>query len=135
MLVYYGSHILHTAVTYFDVVHVEKGVILVLLREVFRYELKEGFADVSLHAAVKRRIIPDNVTRAVSTWSIILSVFVVGKACCVSTGFEGVIIGSLSFVEFFFAAGNVRDSTFSTFCVVDSSFLIAESQGILCIFI
>ena len=37
--------------------------------------------------------------------------FVVGKACCVSTGFEGVVIGSLSFVEFFFAAGNVRDST------------------------
>ena len=49
---------------------------------------------------VKRRIIPDNVTLAVSTWSIILSVFVVGKACCVSTGFEGVVIGSLSFVEF-----------------------------------
>ena len=111
MLAYYGSHILHTAVTYFDVVHIEKGVILVLLREVFSYELKEGFADVSLHAAVKRRIIPDNVTLAVSTWSIILSVFVVGKACCVSTGFEGVVIGSLSFVEFFFAAGNVRDST------------------------
>ena len=83
MLVYYGSHILHTAVTYFDVVHVEKGVILVFLREVFRYELKEGFADVSLHAAVKRRIIPDNVTLAVSTWSIILSVFVVGKTCCI----------------------------------------------------
>ena len=64
MLAYYGSHILHTAVTYFDVVHVAKGVILVLLREVFRYELKEGFADVSFHAAVKRRIIPDNVTLA-----------------------------------------------------------------------
>ena len=80
MLAYYGSHILHT-VAYFDIVHVEKGVILVLLREVFRYELNEGFADVSLHAAVKRRIIPDNVTLAVSAWSIILSVFVVGKAC------------------------------------------------------
>ena len=50
----------------------------------FRYEVKKG--DVSFHAAVKRRIIPDNVTLAVSTWSIILSVFVVGKACCVSTG-------------------------------------------------
>ena len=81
--------------------------ILVLLREVFRYELKEGFADVGFHAAVKRRIIPDNITLAVSTWSIILSVFVEGKACYVSTGFEGVVIGSLSFVEFFFAAGNV----------------------------
>ena len=77
MLVYYGSHILHIAVTYFDVVHVEKGVILVLSWKVFRYELKEGFADVSLHAAVKRGIIPDNVTLAVSPWSIILSVF-----CC-----------------------------------------------------
>ena len=33
---------------------VEKGAILVLLREVFRYELKEDFADVSFHAAVKR---------------------------------------------------------------------------------
>ena len=98
MLVYYGSYILHTAVTYFDVVHVEKGVILVLLTEVFRYELNEGFADVSLHAAVKRRIMPDNATLAVSTWSITLSAFVVGKACCVSTGFEGVVIGSLSFV-------------------------------------
>ena len=39
MLAYYGSHILHTAVAYFDVVLIEKGVILVLLREVFRYEL------------------------------------------------------------------------------------------------
>ena len=56
MLAYYGSHILHTAVAYFDVV---------------------------------------------------LSVLVVGKVCCVSTGFEGVIIGSLSFVEFFFVAGSV----------------------------
>ena len=45
----------------------------------FRYELKEDFADVSFHAAVKGKIIPDNVTLAVSTWSIILSVFVVGK--------------------------------------------------------
>ena len=108
MLAYHGSQILHTAVSYFDVVLVEKGVMLVLsrLREVFRYELEEGFADVSFHAAVKRRIIPDNVTLAVSTWSIILSVFVVGKACCVSTRFEGVVIGSLSFVEFF-VAGNV----------------------------
>ena len=107
MLAYYGSHILHTAVAYFDVVLVEKGVILVLLREVFRHELKKDFADVSFHAAVKRRIIPDNVTLAVSTWSIILSVFVVGKACCVSTGFESVVIGGLSFVEFVFVAGNV----------------------------
>lgn len=107
MLAYYGSHILHTAVAYFDVVLVEKDVVLVFLREVFRYELKESFADVSFHAAVKRRIIPDNVTLAVSTWSIILSVFVVGKACCVSTGFEGVVIGSLGFIEFVFIAGNV----------------------------
>ena len=37
-----------------------------LLREMFRYELKKGFAEVSFHAAV---------TLAVSTWSIILSVF------------------------------------------------------------
>ena len=29
MLAYYGSHILHAAVAYFDVVLVEKGVILV----------------------------------------------------------------------------------------------------------
>ena len=50
MLAYYGSHILHAAVAYFDVVLVEKGVILVLLREMFRYELKKGFADVSFHA-------------------------------------------------------------------------------------
>ena len=65
MLAYCGSHILYTAVAYFDVL-VEKGVILVLLREMFRYELKKGFADVSFHTAVKRRIIPDNVTLAVS---------------------------------------------------------------------
>ena len=45
MLAYYGSHILHTAVAYFDVVLVEKGVILVLLREVFRYELTMGSYD------------------------------------------------------------------------------------------
>jgi len=109
MLAFYGSHILHSAIAYFGhgVVLVEKAVILVLLREVFRYELKEGFADVSFHAAVKRRIIPDNITIAVSTWWIILSVFVVGKACCVPTRFEGVVVSSLSFVEFFFVAGNV----------------------------
>ena len=58
MLAYYGSHILHTAVAYFDVVLVEKGVILVLFRKMFRYELKKGFADVSFHVAFKRRIIP-----------------------------------------------------------------------------
>ena len=44
----------------FDVVLVEKGVILVLLREMFRYELKEGFADVSFHVAAERRVVPDN---------------------------------------------------------------------------
>ena len=43
------------SVAYFDVVLVEKGVVLVLLMEVFRYELKEGFADVSFHAAVIKR--------------------------------------------------------------------------------
>ena len=52
MLAYYGSHILHTTVAYFNVVLVEEGVILVLSREVFRYELKEGFADVSFNAAI-----------------------------------------------------------------------------------
>ena len=57
MLAYYGSHILHTTVAYFNVVLVEEGVILVLSREVFRYELKEGFSDVSFNAAVKRTII------------------------------------------------------------------------------
>ena len=49
MLAYDGCHILHTAIAYFNVVLVEKGVILVLSREVFRYELKEDFADVSFH--------------------------------------------------------------------------------------
>ena len=39
MLAYDGSHIFHTAMAYFDVVLVEKGVILVLSREMFRYEL------------------------------------------------------------------------------------------------
>ena len=53
MLAYHGSHILHTAIAYFDVVLVEKGVILVLSREMFRYEVKEGFADVSFHVAAK----------------------------------------------------------------------------------
>ena len=42
--------------------------ILVLSRKVFRYELKEGFADVSFHVTAERRIIPDNVTLAVSSW-------------------------------------------------------------------
>jgi len=46
MLAYDGSNILHTAIAYFNVVLVEKGMILVLSREVFRYDLKEGFADV-----------------------------------------------------------------------------------------
>ena len=40
MLAYDGSHILHTAIAYFDVVLVEKGVIFVLSREMFRYQLK-----------------------------------------------------------------------------------------------
>ena len=76
MFAYYGSHILHAAVAYFDVVLVEKGVILVLLREMFRYELKKGFADVSFHAAVKRRIIPDNrefkqITTAGATTAVV----------------------------------------------------------------
>ena len=47
MLAYDGSHILHTVIAYFNVVLVEKGVIFLLSREMFRYELKEGFADVS----------------------------------------------------------------------------------------
>ena len=63
----------------------------------FRYELKEGFADVSFRVAAERRIIPDNVTLAVSSWS--------SCACCVSAGFEGVIIGSLSFIKFVFVVG------------------------------
>ena len=67
MLAYDGSHILHTAIAYFDVVLVEKGVILVLSREMFGYELKEGFADVSFHVAAERRVVPDNVTLAVSS--------------------------------------------------------------------
>ena len=109
MLAYDGSHILHTAIAYFNVVLVEKGVILVLLRKVFRYELKEGFANVSFHVAAERGIILDNATLAVLSWSSCLSMFVIGKACCVhvSTGFEGVVIGSLSFVKFVFVAGDV----------------------------
>ena len=91
MLAYDGSHILHTAIAYFNVVLVEKGVIFVLSRKVFRYELKEGFADV----AAERRVIPDNVTLAVSSCSSCLPMFVIGEACCVSAGFEGVVIGSL----------------------------------------
>ena len=107
MLAYDGSHILHTAIAYFNVVLVEKGVIFVLLRKVFRYELEEGFADISFHVAAERRVIPDNVTLAVSSWSRCLLMFVIGEACCVSAGFEGVVIGSLSFVKFVFVAGNV----------------------------
>jgi len=98
MVAYDGSHILHTAIAYFNVVLVEKGVILVLSREVFRYQLKEDFADVSFHVAAERRVVPDNVTLAVSSWSSCLLMFVIGEACCVSAGFEGVVIGSLSFV-------------------------------------
>ena len=106
MLAYDGSHIFHTAIAYFDVVLVEKGVILVLSREMFRCELKEGFADVSFHVAAERRVVPDNVTLAVSSWSGCLLMFVIGEAC-VTDGFEGVVIGSLSFVKFVFVAGNV----------------------------
>jgi len=107
MLAYDGSHILHTAIAYCNVVLVEKGVILVLSREVFRYELKEGFGDVSFHVAAERRVIPDNVTLAVSSWSSCLLMFVIGEACCVFAGFEGVVISSLSFVKFVLVAGNV----------------------------
>ena len=105
MLAYDGSHILHTAIAYFNVVLVEKGVIFVLSRKVFGYELKEGFADISFHVAAERRVIPDYVTLAVLSWSRCLLMFVIGEACCVSAGFEGVIIGSLSFVNFVFVAG------------------------------
>ena len=80
MLAYDGSHILHTAIAYFDVVLVKKGVILVLSRKVFRYELKEDFADVSFHVAAEWRILPDNVTFAVSSWSSCLSMFFIGHA-------------------------------------------------------
>jgi len=96
MLAYDGFHILHTAIAYFNVFLVEKGVIFVSSRKVFRYELKEGFADVSFYVAAERR-----------SWSSCLPMFVIGEACCVSTGFEGVVIGSLSFVKFIFVAGNV----------------------------
>ena len=37
-----------TAIAYFDVVLVKKGVILALSREVFRHELKKDFADVRI---------------------------------------------------------------------------------------
>ena len=104
MLAYDGSHILHTAIAYFDVVLVEKGV---LSREMFRYEFEEGFADVSFHVAAERRVVPDNVTLAVSSWSGCLLMFVIGEACCISAGFEGVVTGGLSFVKFVFVAGNV----------------------------
>ena len=107
MLAYDGSHILHTAIAYFDIVLVEKDVILVLSREMFRYKLKEGFADVSFHVAAERRVVPDNVKLAVSPWSGCLLMFVIGEACCVTAGFEGVVIGSLSFFKFVFIAGNV----------------------------
>ena len=81
--------------------------IFVLSREMFRYQLKEGFADVSFHAAAERRVVPDNVTLAVSSWSGCLLMFVIGEACCVTAGFEGVAIGNLSFVKFVFVVGNV----------------------------
>ena len=45
------------------------------------------------------RVVPDNVTLAVTPWSGCLLMFVIGEACCVTAGFEGVIIGSLSFVK------------------------------------
>ena len=77
MLAYDGSHILRTAIAYFNVVLVEKGVILVLSRKVFRCELQEDFADVSFHVAAEWRIIPDNVTLAVSSSSSCLSMFVI----------------------------------------------------------
>ena len=57
MLAYDGSHILHTAIAYFNVVLVEKGVILVLSRKVFRYELEEDFADVSFHTALHKCVL------------------------------------------------------------------------------
>ena len=46
--------------------------------------------------------------------------FVIGKACCVSTGFEGVVIGSLSFVKFVFVAGDVYFT--HPFVVIDPPF-------------
>ena len=137
MLAYDGSHILHTAIAYFNVVLVEKGVILVLSRKVFRYELKEGFADVSFHVAAERRIIPDNVTLAVSSWSSCLSMFVIGKACCVSTGFDGVVIGSLSFVKFVFVAilyTALHKCVLSTFLAVCATTLMNSSEFSLLLF-
>ena len=105
MLAYDGSHIFHTAMAYFDVVLVEKGVILVLSREMFRYELKEGFVDVSFHVAAERRVVPDNRLRF--RLGRVACLCFIGEACCVTAGLEGVVVGSLSFVEFVFVAGNV----------------------------
>ena len=56
---------------------------------------------------LERRVVPDDVTLAVSSWSGFLLMFVIGEACCVTAGFEGVVIGSLSCVKFVFVAGNV----------------------------
>ena len=44
------------------------------------------------HVATERRVVPDNVTLAVSPWSGCLLMFVIGEACCVTAGFEAVVI-------------------------------------------
>ena len=111
MFPYDGFHVFHTAVAYFDVVLVKKGVVFMLSWEVLGYELEECFADVSFHIAAEGRIVPGDVTLAVSSWSSCASVFVEGKACCVTTGFESVVVNGFGFVKFVFVAGNVRNST------------------------
>ena len=47
-------------------------------RKVFRYKFKKSSADVCLHVVAKRRVVPDDVSLAVSSRASSLSVFIVG---------------------------------------------------------
>ena len=62
-------HVVHAAITNFNVVLVKELVVLVLFGEVFRNEFEECTSDVGLNIFAVGRVIPDDVSLpVVSGW-------------------------------------------------------------------
>ena len=64
-----GSHVVCAAVTYFDVISVEKFMEFMIFVEVLVDELEEGFADVGFYVFTVGRVVPDDVSLSVSSCS------------------------------------------------------------------
>ena len=81
-------HVVHTAVSNFDVILVEKAVVFVLFWEVFKNKIEKCSPDVSLDVFTERRVVPDNISLSVASRSCRLLVFVVGQCFRIATGLQ-----------------------------------------------